>query len=263
VKHASVSSRRSRASSAVLAVMGMVTGSSALVSQEKHIDPASAAPASLVASGDVITLPDGKPVRTKLTKSVSTAIVKVGDNLELAVAETVRQEGLVIIPKGAVLSARVTSVRHAHRGSRNGSVSFSVENAVLPGGEVVALRPTAPVIAGQTVQDNLKTMGHLAVDPEFPPGGGIVLLAVAGPIMLFAKGHESVFYAGDDSYFPIRTKAGEEGVTAFESHLFGLFLGQRKEPPLHELAKDVNAEVYRMMILPTWGNSILVRARSA
>jgi hypothetical protein len=32
-----------------------------------------------------------------------------------------------------------------------------------------------------------------------------------------------------------------------------------KEPRLPELAKDVNADVYRMMILPTWGNSIAVR----
>lgn len=63
----------------------------------------------------------------------------------------------------------------------------------------------------------------------------------------------------DGSYFPIKTKAGAEGVTTFEAQWFGKFLAQMNEPPLPEFTKDVNAEVYRMMILPTWGNSILVR----
>jgi hypothetical protein len=34
-----------------------------------------------------------------------------------------------------------------------------------------------------------------------------------------------------------------------------------KEPRLPALVKDVNADVYRMMILPTWGNSIVVRVQ--
>jgi hypothetical protein len=65
----------------------------------------------------------------------------------------------------------------------------------------------------------------------------------------------------DDSYFPIKNKSGEEGVTAFEAKWFGKFLAQMKEPPLPEFTKEANAEVYRMMILPTWGNAILVRVQ--
>jgi hypothetical protein len=34
-----------------------------------------------------------------------------------------------------------------------------------------------------------------------------------------------------------------------------------KEPRLPAFAKDVNAEVYRVTILPTWGNSIAVRVQ--
>jgi len=63
----------------------------------------------------------------------------------------------------------------------------------------------------------------------------------------------------DDSYFPIKTKDGGEGVTAFEAQWYGKSLERMKEPRLPELAKDVNAEAYRMTILPTWGNSIAVR----
>jgi len=65
----------------------------------------------------------------------------------------------------------------------------------------------------------------------------------------------------DDSYFPIKTKTGGEGVTEFESKWYGQSLERMKEPRLPESAKDANAEVYRITILPTWGNSIAVRVQ--
>ena len=64
---------------------------------------------------------------------------------------------------------------------------------------------------------------------------------------------------GDDSYFPIKTNAGGEGVTAFESKWFGKSLQRMHEPRLRGFAKDVNADVYRIMMLPSWGNPIVVR----
>jgi hypothetical protein len=60
----------------------------------------------------------------------------------------------------------------------------------------------------------------------------------------------------DDSYFPIKTKADGEGVTEFESKWYGQSLQRMNEPRLPEVAKDVNADIYRITILPTWGNSI-------
>jgi hypothetical protein len=65
----------------------------------------------------------------------------------------------------------------------------------------------------------------------------------------------------DDSYFPIKTRSGGEGVTAFESKWYGKSLERMSEPRLPGLAKDVNADVYRVMILPTWGNPIVVRVQ--
>ncbi len=65
----------------------------------------------------------------------------------------------------------------------------------------------------------------------------------------------------DDSYFPIKTKAGDEGVTAFEAKWYGKCLERMNEPRLPDYAKDVNADVYRIMILPTWGNPIVVRVQ--
>ena len=65
----------------------------------------------------------------------------------------------------------------------------------------------------------------------------------------------------DDSYFPIKTKSGGEGVTAFESKWYGKSLERMNEPRLPGFAKDVNADIYRIMILPTWGSPIVVRVQ--
>jgi hypothetical protein len=67
--------------------------------------------------------------------------------------------------------------------------------------------------------------------------------------------------SADDSYFPIKSNAGGEGVTAFESKWYGKSLERMNEPRLPELVKDVKADVYRMLILPTWGNSVVVRVQ--
>jgi hypothetical protein len=175
--------------------MCVVTSLSPLASQEKNADPPNAAVAP-PPSADVITVPDGKPVVTQLTKSLATATAKVGDVVELTVTHAVLQDDLVIIPRGAVLSAKITSVRHAGRPLKDGRVSFSVENAVLPSGEIVALRPEPLATAGQRFHQTLKGMGDMATEPELPPGFGVAVLAVGGPIMLFVKGHERVITPG-------------------------------------------------------------------
>jgi hypothetical protein len=71
----------------------------------------------------------------------------------------------------------------------------------------------------------------------------------------------TAFAFADDAYFPIRTKPGGEGVTASESEWYGESLQRMNEPRLSELVKGVNTNVYRIMILPTWGNSIVVRSQ--
>jgi hypothetical protein len=66
-------------------------------------------------------------------------------------------------------------------------------------------------------------------------------------------------WAFNRSYFPAQTKVETGVATASEAQWLDKFLARMNEPELPGFTKDVNAEVYRMIILPTWGNSILVR----
>jgi len=63
----------------------------------------------------------------------------------------------------------------------------------------------------------------------------------------------------DNRSIPRKTKDSKEGVTAFEAKWYGSNLKRLDEERLTDLTKGDKAEAYRLMILPTWGNTIMVR----
>jgi hypothetical protein len=142
-------------------------------------------------------VPDGTPVAARLSQQLASATAKVGDDVELTVARPVWQEdGSIIIPKDTELSGRVTSVRHAGRMSRYGSVTFTVDKVVFPGGETASLREAASNEgAGKKFREAADNTARIAVDPGLN-GMGLPLLAIFGPVLLVEKGHERVYHKG-------------------------------------------------------------------
>jgi hypothetical protein len=63
----------------------------------------------------------------------------------------------------------------------------------------------------------------------------------------------------DSPYFPVKANAAD-GITAFEAQWYGKSLQRMNEPRLPASVSDPDAQIYRVMVLPTWGNSIVVRA---
>jgi hypothetical protein len=80
-------------------------------------------------------------------------------------------------------------------------------------------------------------------------------------LLLFAAWCATTPAPPQSSYFPIRTNAGVEGVTPCESKWYGESLQRMGEPRLPTIAQDVSAQVYRLVIFPTWGNTISVRVQ--
>ena len=89
----------------------------------------------------------------------------------------------------------------------------------------------------------------------------LVKKLIASIFLVLSLGDTLTRASTDGSYFPIKTKDGRDGLTKFEVEWYGKSLERMKEPKLPDLAKDANTEVYRMLILPTWGNSIVVRVQ--
>lgn len=58
------------------------------------------------------------------------------------------------------------------------------------------------------------------------------------------------------NFFPIDEK---RGISSFEEAWYGKALRAMEEQPLHTVAGTTKGTVYRLTILPTWGNPVVVR----
>jgi hypothetical protein len=98
-------------------------------------------PPSAISSSPVeVMLPDGTPVKLRLGSTAASSGVRVGENLELEVAEDVRISDVVVVAKGNVASAEVTGL-HAGVGNA-GRIDVNLRSITLSDGKVIPVRST-------------------------------------------------------------------------------------------------------------------------
>lgn len=61
------------------------------------------------------------------------------------------------------------------------------------------------------------------------------------------------------TYFPKQTTKESPGISPFENEWYSKHLARMKEPVLSGMARDTQTCIYRLTILPTWGNPIAYR----
>jgi len=89
-----------------------------------------------------VTLTDGTQLRLRLGNATTWANVRVGENLELEVADDVRIAGVVVIPKGGVGNAAVTGLHAGVSGGSGGRIDVNLRSVTLVDGRVVPVRAT-------------------------------------------------------------------------------------------------------------------------
>ena len=63
------------------------------------------------------------------------------------------------------------------------------------------------------------------------------------------------------NYFPIKESDGSAGLSRFAADWFSAVLKRMKEPSLLATTNSPNRQVYRLTIIPTWGNPVAFRAQ--
>ncbi len=86
-----------------------------------------------------VVLADGTPVKLALGGTTGSNAVRVGENLELEVADDVRVHDVVVIAKGSVASAEVTNLRSGLNG-HGGWIDINLESVTLADGQRVPIR---------------------------------------------------------------------------------------------------------------------------
>jgi PEGA domain len=87
-----------------------------------------------------VVLTDGTPVKLRLGSTAASSGARVGENLELEVAEDVRLSDVVVVVKGSIASAEVTGL---HAGVVNsGRIDVNLRSISLSDGQIIPVRAT-------------------------------------------------------------------------------------------------------------------------
>ena len=133
-------------------------------------DPATRAkPVAAAPIGPEFVLKNNTIVRVAVTKGISSATAKIGDPVDLQVAEDVVVEGMVVIPKGSAAMGAITEVEQKRRMGKSGKLALKITEVTL------ANNVKAPVRAYHDTSGATSTTGTVipvisGKDVEFPKG---------------------------------------------------------------------------------------------
>jgi hypothetical protein len=92
------------------------------------------------APGFAFGLEDGTPVPLKLARELSSATESTGNRVDFEVAEDVKVNGLVVIPKGEMAWGTIVDAKPKRRLGRAGKLDVRIDEVRLADGERVRLR---------------------------------------------------------------------------------------------------------------------------
>ncbi len=149
----------------ILLIMLLVPGASA---QEMSAIPAR------------LTIPDGTPIKLRLSESVSSAHAHPGDRLDFMVVRDVNVAGFTVISAGTMARGSVTEVRHKRFLGMGGDVALKLDSVELVNGDRVDLR----------AHMNVKGRSRTKLMAAAMVATGLIFLP-ATPVFLLTRGHDS------------------------------------------------------------------------
>jgi hypothetical protein len=121
----------------------------------------------------VYELPSGTKIRVQMDNEINSKVSSVNDTFTMKISEPLKVRETVVLPIGTVIEGRVTQVRRASIGRKNGSLSLAFEILRLAGGE---RREIKGVLVNQLTVESSPAASILTV------AGGTALGAVFGGV---------------------------------------------------------------------------------
>lgn len=147
-----------------------------------------AAPQQIVpATGNRIVLEDGTPVKIRVSRNLSSADSKAGEQVDFEVLEEIRIGDLIVIPKGGLALGTVTQAQPRGRLGHGGKLDVTIDNVRLTDGEKAALRAVKETKGGGST--GAMTAGIVATSLVVWP---------AAPFFLFMHGKDITIPKGTE-----------------------------------------------------------------
>jgi len=143
----------------LVSALSLAVSAQSPATQQPSTAPAASNPVNVV-------LADGTPIKLGLGET-GLSNARVGENLDLEVAEDVRISGVVVISKGSVATGEVTGLRAGLGGSHIGRVDISLRSVTLADGQIVPIRSTKEAPAHS---DQAMIISNSGQDASIAPG---------------------------------------------------------------------------------------------
>jgi hypothetical protein len=127
----------------------------------------------LIKAQTVYELPAGTKIRIQMDNEINSKVSSAGDTFTATISEPVKVRGAVVLPIGTIIEGRVTKVKRASIGRKNGSLNVSFETLRMTTGEK---REIKGVLVNQLKAESSQTEGFLTV------AGGTALGAIFGTV---------------------------------------------------------------------------------
>ena len=88
----------------------------------------------------VNVLPEGTRIRVRMDTEVNSKVASAGDTFLVRTVEAVRNRGVMVLPKGAVIEARITAARRAAIGGTDGAMEIRFERLRITREDTVPLQ---------------------------------------------------------------------------------------------------------------------------
>lgn len=131
-----------------------------------------------VASSKML-LEDGTPVKLRLTRNLSSADSRTGEQVDFEVLEEIKVAELTVVPKGGIALGTVTEAAPKRRMGRGGKLNVTIDYVRLVDGEKAALRAVRELKGGGST--GAMTAGIVATS---------LIVWPAAPFFLFMHGKD-------------------------------------------------------------------------
>jgi hypothetical protein len=142
-----------------------------------------------------VVILDGRPVRTRIARNLSSADAKEGENVDFEVLDDVKVGDQVIVARGATAMATVTEAKSKRSMGRGGKLDVNIDYVRTLSGEKIPLRGVKESKGGGHV--GAMTGAMVATSIVFFPAAPLFLF-IKGKDTTIPKGHEVTVYVNGD-----------------------------------------------------------------
>ena len=115
-----------------------------------------------------VVLADGTPIKLRLGNTAASGGARIGENIELEVAEDVRVADVVVVAKGNIANAEVTGL---HGGGSGARFDINLRSITLSDEHVIPVRSTH---AGVNRDDQAMVISNATQDASIAPGTTVI-----------------------------------------------------------------------------------------